>query len=495
MPSPGSTMKVLSDLVDGRLSGDPDARVIDVTHDSRQVKPGFLYVAVTGARQDGHAFIGEAVANHAAGLCVSSSVQLPNTMGLPPRLEVQDTRRALPLAAAEVHGHPSRETALIGVTGTNGKTTVAYMVEAIAASAGEKCGLIGTIVTRVGPTQIDNPRTTPEASDFQRVLRTMVDEGARVVVCEVSSHALALGRVDDSRFRVGAFTNLSQDHLDFHPGMESYFEAKALLLERAEQRVVWVDDPYGAILAERYPDALTVGWDASVGASAIVSTAKGSSFKLRIEGVEVDTRIHVPGRFNVANAMVAAGISHLAGFSPAQIAAGLDNLMAVPGRFEVISGRHPVTVVVDYAHTPDGVGTVVNTARSLTRGRVVAVLGAGGERDRSKRPQMGGAASAADVVIVTSDNPRGENPATIVDQVASGVDNPAIIKVMDRREAIRGAIAAAHPGDIVLILGKGHETGQEVAGVIHPFDDRQVAREELDSAGSAASDSDAGRDE
>jgi UDP-N-acetylmuramoyl-L-alanyl-D-glutamate--2,6-diaminopimelate ligase len=372
---------------------------------------------------------------------------------------------------------------------------VAYMVESIAASAGQKCGLIGTIVTRVGNRLIDNPRTTPEAPDFQRLLRTMVDEGTRIVVCEVSSHALALGRVDATRFRIGAFTNLSQDHLDFHPGMDSYFEAKALLLERAEQRVIWIDDPYGAILAERYPDALRVGWDAAVGASAIASTARGSSFKLRIEGAEVDARIHVPGRFNVANAMVAAGISHRAGFSPDEIAAGLDNLTAVPGRFEVVSGSHPVTVVVDYAHTPDGVGTVVNTARSLTRGRVVAVLGAGGERDRSKRPQMGRAASSADVVIVTSDNPRSEDPAAIVDQVASGVDNPAILKVMDRRQAIRGAIAAAHPGDIVLILGKGHETGQEIAGVIHSFDDRSVAREELASAASAASNKSGGEGE
>jgi UDP-N-acetylmuramoyl-L-alanyl-D-glutamate--2,6-diaminopimelate ligase len=242
---------------------------------------------------------------------------------------------------------------------------------------------------------------------------------------------------------------------------------------------VWVDDHYGAILAGRYPDALQVGWNAFVAASAIRSTARGSSFGLRVGIEEADVRLRLPGRFNVANAMVAAAVAHAAGFSLADIVIGLDRLLAVPGRFEVVSGSHPVTVVVDYAHTPDGVGNVIEASRTLTRGRVIAVLGAGGDRDRAKRPQMGRAASSADLVVITSDNPRSEDPATIVDQVAAGVDNPATIKVIDRRDAIRAALAAAIPDDLVLILGKGHETGQEVGGVVHPFDDRQVAREEL----------------
>ena len=481
MPRPGSTMGVLAGLVDGRLVGDPDTVVSDVTHDSREVAHGFLYVAIEGARHDGHMFLPDAVVNHAAGLCVSTVVYLPDVRV--PVLNVLDTRRAMPVIAAEVHGNPSLEADLIGITGTNGKTTVAYMVESIALAAGRTCGLIGTIVTRLGDREIVNPRTTPEASDFQRVLRLMVDDGADLIVCEVSSHALALGRVDATRFRIGAFTNLSQDHLDFHAGMDDYFEAKARLLERAEQRVVWVDDPYGVTLSERYPDALRVGWDDFVGASDVVTTSRGSRFRIRIGREEVDTVVHLPGRFNVANALVAAGISYLAGFTPADIATGLENLGVVPGRFEVISENHPVTVVVDYAHTPDGVATVIDTSRSLTRGRVIAVLGAGGDRDRSKRPQMGRAASTADLVIVTSDNPRSEDPSSIVDQVAAGVENPATIKVIDRRDAIRGALAAAIPGDIVLILGKGHERGQEIAGVVHPFDDRLVVREELAAMG------------
>lgn len=481
MPAPGSTMGVLADLVDGLLTGDPDTAVADVTHDSRQVRPGSLFVAMKGARYDGHAFVSEAIENQAAGLCVSSTVQLPDAVAPVALLTVADTRRAMPVMAAQVHGHPSLRSEVIGVTGTNGKTTVGYMVESVAIAAGRTCGLIGTVVTRLGDQEIDNPRTTPEASDFQRLLRTMVEGGADLIVCEVSSHALALGRVDATRFRIGAFTNLSQDHLDFHAGMDSYFEAKALLIERAEKKVVWVDDPYGSILAGRYPEALRVGWDAEVGASAIDATARGSRFRLRIGGEEIDARLHLPGRFNIANAAVAAGICHVAGFSLNEIAIGLDRLPAVPGRFEVVSGTHPVTVVVDYAHTPDGVATVIDTSRSLTRGRVIAVLGAGGDRDRSKRPQMGRAASAADMVVITSDNPRSEEPAAIVDQVAAGVDNPAMIRVIDRRDAIRGALAAAVPGDIVLILGKGHELGQEIGGVVIPFDDRQVAIDELNA--------------
>ena len=483
MPAPGSKMGVLADLVDGRLTGDPETVVADVTNDSRRVRPGFLYVAIKGLVRDGHEFVHEAIENHAAGLCVSTLVSLPDDIATVPLIEVADTRSAMPVMAAAVQGNPSLEVELIGVTGTNGKTTVAYMVESIASTAGRSCGLIGTIVTRLGQQEIANPRTTPEAPDFQRLLRTMVDGKADLIVCEVSSHALALGRVDATRFRIGAFTNLSQDHLDFHAGMNSYFETKALLLERAEQRVLWIDDPYGAVLAGRYPDSLMVGWDAFVGASSIESTAGGSRFRLRIGGDEMEVRLRLPGRFNVANAMVAAGIGHLAGFSLPEIAKGLDGLAMVPGRFEVGSGRHPVTVVVDYAHTPDGVRTVIETSRTLTRGRVIAVVGAGGDRDRSKRPQMGQAASAADLVVVTSDNPRSEDPAEIVDQVAAGVDNPATIKVIDRRDAIRAALAAASPGDIVLILGKGHETGQEVAGSVHPFDDRVVASEALAAIG------------
>jgi UDP-N-acetylmuramoyl-L-alanyl-D-glutamate--2,6-diaminopimelate ligase len=480
-------MGTLASVAGGELLGEAGVRVVDVTHDSRSVTPGSLYVAIPGVHQDGHDYIADARARGAAGLCVSRAVDSSWwTSETPlPVLTVTDTRRALAVLAAEVQGHPSLETAVVGVTGTNGKTTVTHMIESIGVAAGRRCGLIGTVVTRLSDRLIPNPRTTPEASDFQRLLRWMVEQGAEMVACEVSSHALALGRVDATRFAVGAFTNLSQDHLDFHHTMEEYFEAKAGLIERAERRVVWVDDAYGARLVARFPDALTAGWHApdhtlGAAASAVDTGRTFSRFRLGLPTGTVEVRVNLPGRFNVANAVVAAACAHLAGFSPQEIGEGLERLRSVPGRFEMVSEDDPVTVVVDYAHTPEGIATVIDTARTLSRGRVVAVVGAGGDRDQGKRSQMGRAASAADLVIVTSDNPRSEDPELIIDQVVAGIDNPAVVRVVDRREAIRGALAAASAGDLVLILGKGHESGQEIAGVLHPFDDRVVAREELD---------------
>jgi UDP-N-acetylmuramoyl-L-alanyl-D-glutamate--2,6-diaminopimelate ligase len=461
------------------LVGDPLVVVFDATHDSRAVQTGWLYLAVPGARFNGHDFIDAAIENGATGLCVSQRVRSDL-----PILLVNDTRLVMPVLAAEVHNRPSTRTRVIGVTGTNGKTTVTFMIDAILGAAGRRCGLIGTVLTRVGERLIPNPRTTPEATDFQRLLATMADDGASFVACEVSSHALALGRVDETNFEVGAFTNLSQDHLDFHGGIEEYFETKARLLERAHERVIWVEDAFGARLANRYRGALMVGWEQPVRASQMAPDATGTSFTLTLPDGSAPSRINLPGRFNVANALVAAACAHLVGLRIDEIAQGLESLASVPGRFEAVSdetvsGANPVSVIVDYAHTPDGIATVIETARTLTRGRVIVVIGAGGDRDRNKRPQMGRAASQADMVVVTSDNPRSEDPDEIIAQVVSGVDNPAVIKVTDRRQAIRGALAAAHPGDMVLVLGKGHETGQEVSGVVFPFDDRQVIREEL----------------
>jgi UDP-N-acetylmuramoyl-L-alanyl-D-glutamate--2,6-diaminopimelate ligase len=473
MPTAGSTMGTLAALVAGELSGDEKTLVLDATHDSRTVVPGTLYVAVPGARFDGHDFVAAAVGNGAAGLCVSRSVVIDL-----PTLLVADTRRVMGRIAAEIQGHPSAQAAVVGVTGTNGKTTVTFMLEAIAKSGGRVCGLIGTVATRIGSEVISNPRTTPEATDFQRLLRTMVDRGADLMACEVSSHALALGRVDGTHFEVGAFTNLSQDHLDFHQGMEEYFEAKALLIERSAHKVIWVNDEYGSRLAARHPDALLVGWDAEVRASSIQRSDDGTRFRLHLPDGDTEILLHLEGRFNVANALVAAACAHLVGFGSGEVAAGLEALPSVPGRFEVVMGGRPVTVVVDYAHTPEGIATVIATARGLTRGRVLAVFGAGGDRDRSKRPEMGRAASAADVVVVTSDNPRSEHPDSIIDEVMAGVDHPAALRVTDRRRAIHAALEEAAPGDLVVVLGKGHESSQEIAGVIHPFDDRQVVEEE-----------------
>ncbi|MGQ0849452.1 MAG: UDP-N-acetylmuramoyl-L-alanyl-D-glutamate--2,6-diaminopimelate ligase [Actinomycetota bacterium] len=464
----------MAELLDGELAGDPSVRVVDASHDSRQIKPGWMFIAVPGGYTDGHDYISAATGNGAAALCVSRPVKTPL-----PSLMVADTRRAMPALAAAIHDHPSARTRVVGVTGTNGKTTVTFMLESIIRATGAQGGLIGTVVSRAGDHVFENPRTTPEATDFQRLLALMVASGAEVIACEVSSHALALGRVEETRFEVGAFTNLTQDHLDFHPSMEAYFEAKAHLLEMAEKQTVWISDPYGARLARRYRESLTVGWDGEVTASNTILDRDGTRFVLELPDGPVPTRIRLAGRFNLSNALMAAACAHLVGFSGTQIAAGLEALRTVPGRFERVATKRGPTVVVDYAHTPDGIATVIDAARHLTEARVIAVIGAGGDRDRGKRPEMGRAATGADLVIVTSDNPRSEDPDAIIDQVVAGMGGARVIRITDRRTAIAQALTVAETADIVLILGKGHETGQEIGGVVHPFSDRQVVTEEL----------------
>jgi UDP-N-acetylmuramoyl-L-alanyl-D-glutamate--2,6-diaminopimelate ligase len=469
-----SALVRLAEVAGGQVVGDATVTVSDATHDSRQVGAGTLYVAMRGATRDGHEFVGEAVSAGSPAVCVDHGVE--TTV---PQLLVDDTRRALAPISAEVHGHPSLELQLLGVTGTNGKTTVTHLLEAIGGAAGRISGLIGTVQTRVGGRLIPNPRTTPEASDFQRILRLMADAGATLVAAEISSHALALRRVDSTRFAVGAFTNLTQDHLDFHNDMESYFEAKAHLIEIAEKAVIWIDDPYGRRLLGMRPDSLTVGSQGAVRAERVESALEGSRFRLVLPDARVEVALPIAADFNVANALVAAACAWTVGIGPDEIAQGLAQVAPVPGRFELVAQGPPAPVIVDYAHTPDGIANAVAAARRLTTGRVIVVFGAGGDRDTGKRRQMGEAASSADVVIVTSDNPRSEDPAAIVGQVMEGVSNDQRMQVVDRREAIRAALAVAQSGDMVLVLGRGHERGQEIGGRTLPFDDRQVVRDEL----------------
>lgn len=473
MPPPASapaTMGTLATVVEGRLNGGAEVMVVDATADSRRVGPGWLFIAVPGASFDGHDFVAAAAGNGAAGLCVSRRVESHL-----PTIEVPSTRAVMAKLAASVHRFPSRATSVVGVTGTNGKTTVTFLLESIARHAGRVCGLVGTVVTRLGDIYLENPHTTPEATDLQRLFRRMVDGGAEIIACEVSSHALALGRVEETTFAVGAFTNLSQDHLDFHGGMEEYFAAKAALMRMAERKVIWVEDPYGSRLADEHSDALRVGWQHDVCAREVVADRRGTTFELVVPGGTASTRLRLPGQFNLANALIAAGCAHLLGFDAGQIADGLGALSSVSGRFEVIADE-PVTVVVDYAHTPEGIETVIETARTLSDGRVIVVFGAGGDRDRGKRPRMGKAASGADLLIVTTDNPRSEDPLTIAAEVLAGADHPATMSVIDRREAIATALDSARPGDSVLILGKGHESTQEIEGVFHPFSDQKIAQ-------------------
>lgn len=478
MPSTGERLSVLADLIGVAVDGEGDPIVRDATHDSRQVSIGSLFVAVKGFTSDGHRFLSQAVAGGAVAAVVTEPVAAEV-----PLLRVTDARTVMGPLAAAIHDHPSREVPVIGVTGTNGKTTVTHMVEHILAVTGWTVGLVGTIHTRIGQDEIPAVHTTPEATDFQRLLRDMKDRGADAVAVEVSSHAMALHRVDATWFEVVAFTNLSQDHLDFHADMEDYFAAKAALFDPALARhgVVWTDDPWGRRLVESTAlPVTTVGRAGDVTVSIVAGDLAGTSLDLDLGSGPRRLRIPMAGAFNAENAAIAATIAHRLGVSHDDIARGLESLPGVPGRFERVSREDPIGVFVDFAHTPDGIAEVIATLRGLVAGRIIAVVGAGGDRDREKRPLMGAAAAAADLVVVTSDNPRSEDPDAIIDAVMNGIaDEVGVVRLTDRREAIVAAIAEARDGDAVVILGKGHERGQEIAGFKHPFDDRLEAQSAL----------------
>jgi len=432
----------------------------DLAYDTRDVRPGSLFFCVPGARADGHDFAAEAVAKGAVALVVERPLGLDV-----PQLVVPDARRAMAVAADEVFGWPTEELQVAGVTGTNGKTTTAFLLYSIFAAAGRRPGLLGTIETRVGGERRPAIRTTPEAIDLQRAFREMLDAGDRSCAMEATSHGSELGRLDRVRFAALVFTNLSQDHLDFHGTMERYFEAKRrLFLEGRPPAVINVGDPWGRRLAADRPDALTFGFadDAEIGPDVLA---------------EVDLKLR--GRFNVENALGALTASRLLGIDDDAIVRGLEAVRGVPGRFESVAEGQPFEVIVDYSHKPDALESVLRTARDLTGGRVICVFGCGGDRDRGKRPLMGRIASElADVAILTSDNPRSEDPLAIIDEVLAGVTGEIEVEP-DRAVAITRAISEAGDGDAVLIAGKGHEQGQELADRTVPFDDREVARDAL----------------
>ncbi len=485
---PAIELSALAAAVGGRLEGPESTEIVDVVHDSRRVKPGCLFVAIRGAAHDGHDHVPGAVAAEAAAVCVERSVAVDV-----PQLVVSDTRAALPILAAETWGHPSRQVPVVGITGTNGKTTVTYMLEAIFTADRLRTGVIGTVGARLtggrGDTRrLHLDRTTPESSDLQRLLAEMVDDGVEVVAMEVSSHALELGRVTATNFRVGAFTNLSQDHLDFHGDMEAYFAAKARLFDGVGSAVVCTDDSWGRRLADELTDRrdlelITVGRGAEVSATDSETNRSGSVFTVSYGGEQLRVTLPLPGEFNIANALVAIGCARVLGASPSAVVDGLAALAPIPGRMERLEHEGSFSVYVDYAHTPDGIDVVISAARVVTDGRVIVVIGAGGDRDRAKRPLMGTAAGAADVVIVTSDNPRTEDPAAIIADVAAGIpDATELVVEPDRRTAIESAIGFARDDDVVLILGKGHEQGQDLGTTVIPFDDTTVARRALQEA-------------
>jgi UDP-N-acetylmuramoyl-L-alanyl-D-glutamate--2,6-diaminopimelate ligase len=466
-----------------------DVPCTGVVYDSRAVRPGSVFVALQGLRADGAAFAPQAVAAGAVAIVAAAGVPpLAGSAWVP----VADARLALALLAAEFNGHPSRAMRVVGITGTNGKTTTAYLVRAILEAAGIKSGLMGTVSYRIGDREVEASRTTPEAPEVQAFLREMLDEACGACVMEVSSHALALRRVDGLQFAAGIFTNLTRDHLDFHGSMESYFTAKRRLFEMlpaTAPAVVNVDDPRGGSLAEisGTPVTYAIGKTADVTPGPLSFTLEGLTFDVRTPQGVVPVTSTLVGRPNVYNILAAAGVTAAMGIPLDAIQKGIARLKGVPGRFEVVSRpKDDITVIVDYAHTDDALRNLLETARPMATRRLITVFGAGGDRDRTKRPLMGMvAARLSDVVVITSDNPRGEDPAQIIEEVMRGAEpearqsNARALVVVDRRDAIRRAVAEAAAGDVVLIAGKGHEKTQTIGGATFPFDDVAEAREAL----------------
>ncbi|MDX6723090.1 MAG: UDP-N-acetylmuramoyl-L-alanyl-D-glutamate--2,6-diaminopimelate ligase [Solirubrobacteraceae bacterium] len=465
----------LRDVLGDAARDAPPVEVTALAFDNRLVAPGTLFFCVPGFTRDGHDFAADAIARGASALVV----QRPLGLGVPEVL-VDDVRAAMAPAAARLYGDPTASLAAVGITGTNGKTTTAFLVRGLLEAAGRRTGLVGTVTAVVGGQERPMVRTTPEAIDLQGMFAEMVAGGDEAVVMEVSSHALQLHRADAIHWDVAVFTNLTQDHLDFHPTMEDYFLAKRRLFESGPRvAVINVDDPYGARLAAENPGAITVGIDspeASLRATDIAGDATGSTFT--VDGMTL--RSPLPGRFNVLNVLGAVAAVRALGVEDETIAAALPHAARVPGRFEPVDEGQPVAVLVDYAHTPDSLENVLRAARPLTAGRVICVFGAGGDRDRAKRPLMGAVVrELADVAIVTSDTPRTEDPEANIAASLEGAGPDAAVEG-DRRVAIERAIAMAEPGDVVLIAGKGHEQGQEFEGGRKlPFDDVAVAREAL----------------
>lgn len=476
-------LSVLAERLPSAAVQGADVTVEDATHDSRDVGPGTLFCAVRGATHDGHDHVDEAVAAGASALLVERP--LPATL---PQVIVPSVREALGPAAAAVHGDPAAELCMLGVTGTNGKTTVTFLLEAAMAAAGWGSGRIGTLGARLHGRHEPGARTTPEATDLQRLLRSMRTRGADGVAMEVSSHGLDLHRVDGIAFDVAAFTNLTRDHLDWHGTMDAYLAAKARLFTAplARHAVVPVDAPGAdALLARVTVPVTTVGAgpEADVAVLRRASGPDGSTAVIVLDGEELEVRTVMRGPHNLENVLVALVTVVRAGIEPTVVRDALATVPAPPGRLEPFGGGADPLVLVDYAHTPDAVARIVELGRTLVAAGAAlhVVLGAGGDRDRDKRGPMGRAAADADRVVVTDDNPRSEDPAAIRAAVAAGArtGTAEVTEVAGRASAIEGAVVAAGPGDVVLVLGRGHEAEQELAGGRIPLDDRDLVRTAL----------------
>ncbi len=471
-----------------KVRGTVSLEVKGVTVDSRAVDPGFVFVAIAGQTTDGHRYIGEAIKRGAVAVV---SENAPGQSGLV-WVRTPDARRAAGLLAASLLGQPSRQLSLVGVTGTNGKTTTAFLLDAVFQSLVPPSAMMGTVVHRVGSVSKPARHTTPESPELQSFLKSSVEEGCRFGVLEVSSHGLALGRLEGTEFQCAVFTNLSRDHLDFHRDMEDYFQVKRILFERhlrsAGTAVVGLDDGYGRRLAESLPSRSTLtygyGAEADLRVESVEADFDGLRFRFNDRGVVREVECRLVGRHNVLNFLAAYGAASALELDPTDVLKALAQIGGVPGRYEKIEAGQAFRVVVDYAHTDDALRNILETTRALPHSKVLTVFGCGGDRDRSKRPLMGAvAARLSDLVVLTSDNPRSEDPDSIIREIELGTKGPrcqAEIRVEpDRRKAIALALSLSEPGDVVLVAGKGHEPYQVIGGRVIPFDDRGVVREIL----------------
>ena len=475
--------ELLQDLSDLRWRADKELEITGISYDSRSVRPGDLFVAVVGYASDGHRYIASALEKGA--VCILCQQEQPEGV---PAVLTGNTRLALALVSARFFGLPSKRMQIIGVTGTNGKTTTTNLIKTILErTRGAKVGLIGTNANMIGDQVVDTERTTPESRDLQELFRRMADEGCSCAVMEVSSHALYLDRVAGIRFRVGAFTNLTEDHLDFHETMEEYARCKSLLFRQCDAAVANRDDPwYPAIMSGASCPVLDFSVQddhAPLHAENVVLASDSVHFDAVLDGERCPVSLGIPGRFSVYNALTAIGVCHELGISLREIADALSVCHGVMGRAEVVPTGRDFTVIIDYAHSPDALENIITTVRGFAAGRVVTLFGCGGDRDRKKRPIMGEiAARLSDLVIVTSDNPRTEKPMDIINDIMPGLEGISTPRVVieNRREAIWWALEHAEPDDVIILAGKGHETYQEIDHVKHHFDEREVVAEGLD---------------
>ena len=488
------TLKRIAELTSGKLTGEANTVVTDVSHDSRRAGPGSLFVAVRGGLFDAHKFVPQVITQGAVGVIseLEPTIELHSREGFG-WVQVENVRRAMALAAAEVHHHPSRELKLVGITGTNGKTTTAYLIASIPEAAGEPVAMTGTVEYRLGPERFKADRTTPEATDMQRMLRRAVEIGCKTAVMEASSQAMDFHRCDALEFAVAVFSNLTRDHLDYHKTMENYWYAKQRLFDgrlgsRPRTSVINLDDPYGVELAERlrkeglYVVTYAVIAEADVTARDPEFSLNGMRFQLRTPSDERQFHSPLVGPPHIYNTLAAVASGLALGYGLDVITRALEKCTGAPGRFERVPHDGDFAVVVDYAHSDDALLNVLRTARQVTKGKIITVFGCGGDRDGSKRAPMGEAAgSLSDVVILTSDNPRTEDPEKILAEAEVGIQKTGkpYRKIADRREAIHQAISEARSNDLVLIAGKGHEDYQIIGREVFHFDDKEIAREAL----------------